>query len=224
MTRNRKQSLKYYFSVEGYTEKWYFEWLQKLINQQKQGRYLVSFVCKIQKNPSKFVKSLNITNVGKKQKLFHVSDYESDDPIHSKQFIETMDNLKKANISGKNIKYEFAYSNLTFDLWMILHKSMMNESLAHRDHYLKYINKSFYESFREMKEYKKEKNFKRYLESLSIEDVIKAVQRAKEIMSNNEKNGYTLNKYKGYSYYKENPALEIGNVVGEILKECGLMM
>lgn len=28
----RKQTKKYYFSVEGETEKWYLEWLQKQIN------------------------------------------------------------------------------------------------------------------------------------------------------------------------------------------------
>ena len=30
----KKPNSKYYFSVEGETEKWYLEWLQKIINHQ----------------------------------------------------------------------------------------------------------------------------------------------------------------------------------------------
>jgi hypothetical protein len=30
----RKTIQKYYFSVEGYTEKWYFDWLQERINSE----------------------------------------------------------------------------------------------------------------------------------------------------------------------------------------------
>ena len=33
----RKQTKKYYFSVEGETEKWYLEWLQKQINLNFSG-------------------------------------------------------------------------------------------------------------------------------------------------------------------------------------------
>lgn len=32
-----------------------------------------------------------------------------------------MDNMKKAEQLGKQIKYKSGYSNFTFDLWIILH-------------------------------------------------------------------------------------------------------
>ena len=67
----------------------------------------------------KYAKSLVVTG---KTEIYHISDYESDEEIHVKQFTETMDNMKKAMGIGKQITYKFGYSNLTFDLWMVLHK------------------------------------------------------------------------------------------------------
>ncbi len=53
--------------------------------------------------------------------------------------------------------------------------------------------------------------------------VIKAVNRAKAIMEINKQNGYVLHKYKGYTYYKENPSLMIWDVIEKILVDCELM-
>ncbi len=98
--KNRKQIKKYYFSVEGETEQWYLKWLQQLINSTQESAYTVSFDCPIYKNPTKRVKSLVVTG---KTEIHHLSDYESDDPNHVKEFIDTMDNLKKAQALGKQI-------------------------------------------------------------------------------------------------------------------------
>ncbi len=38
----------------------------------------------------------------------------------------------------------------------------------------------------------------------------------------NENDGKTLIKYKGYSYYKDNPALSIQNAVKMLFSECGI--
>lgn len=89
--------------------------------------------------------------------------------------------------------------------------------------YINQINKAYDKKFLNMKEYKKEKNFKNCLSSLSIENVIQAVERAKIIMGNNHKNGYTLHEYKGVKYYKENPSLMVWEPVEKILKDCDLL-
>ena len=156
----RKSTLKYYFSVEGETEQWYLEWLQKQINDNPTADNKVSFNHQIQKNPLKRAKSLAITD---KVEIWHLSDYESSDEAHVKQFIENMD------------------------------------------------------------EFKHEANFKKCLKQLTIENVIEAVNRAKEIMERNKQNGYTLHQYKGYSYYKENPSIMVWQIVEKILKDCGLI-
>ena len=104
---------KYFFSVEGDTEQWYLKWLQDIINSTEAAALKVSFDCPVQKNPMKRAKLLVIT---RRTEIWHLSDYESGDEIHVKQFHETMDNMKAAGKLGKQLTYKFGYSNFTFDL------------------------------------------------------------------------------------------------------------
>lgn len=154
--------------------------------------------------------------------IYHLSDYESDEPHHVKEFKDAMDNMKATKSLGRQITYKFGYSNLTFDLWMVLHKCDCNSELVHRSKYLSHINRAYGEKFRNMDEYKNEYNFKRCLSKLKLSDVVHAVERSKSIMQRNEENGYILHEYKGYHYYKENPSLLIWEPIEKILKECGL--
>ena len=216
---NKKITKKYYFSVEGETEQWYLEWLEKCINTSNQATYKVSFQIKIQKNPLKYAKFLAITSP---TEIWHLADYESSEDIHVRQFTEIMDNMKEATRIGKDITYRFGYSNFTFDLWIILHKTTCNGTYAHRDHYLAPLNSAYGEHFQNMDEYKHEDNFKRCLKQLELSNVIDAVNRAEKIMQENLKRGYTLYQYKGYQYYKENPSLNVWQIVKKILVECGL--
>lgn len=43
---------KYYFSVEGKTEKWYLDWLQNAINTANTATYKVVFDSKVEKKSS----------------------------------------------------------------------------------------------------------------------------------------------------------------------------
>lgn len=214
-----KTNRKYYFSVEGETEQWYLDHLQRLINNTPESKYTVTLTHKKQKNPVKMVKSLTIAG---KTTIWHLCDYESDEPDHVSQFKETMDNLKMAKELGRQVTYYFGYSNLAFDLWIVLHKANCNGSLAHRSHYIRHINRAYGENFADMDQYKAEDNFKRCLSKITLEDVKMAISRAKSIMANNESVGYTLHQYKGYNYYKENPSLDIWKAVECILEECNL--
>ncbi len=44
----RKETRKYYFTVEGETEQWYLKWLEALINRTEAAAYRVSFDCPVQ--------------------------------------------------------------------------------------------------------------------------------------------------------------------------------
>ena len=88
-----KTTKKYYFSVEGETEKWYLDWLQEKINNEAESKYKVSIDSKIQKNPLKRAKSLNVIS---KVEITHLLDYESDDEVHTTQFKTTLDLMKEA--------------------------------------------------------------------------------------------------------------------------------
>ncbi len=50
----------HYFSVEGQTEDWYFDWLEEKINNEPAAKYKVSINSKVQKNPMKRAKSMNV--------------------------------------------------------------------------------------------------------------------------------------------------------------------
>ena len=119
----RKETKKYYFSVEGETERLYLEWLRDTINDTIDSKYKVVFDYKVEKDPVKRAKSLIIRE---ETYVYHFADYESDDPVHVKQFLTTMDRLKQTRSLGKQIRYKFGYSNFTFDLWMVLHRCDCN--------------------------------------------------------------------------------------------------
>ena len=216
----RKSAKKYYFSVEGETEQWYLFWLRDLINNTEEAAFKVAIDCKIEKDPLKRAKGLTLTG---KTEIYHISDYESDEEYHVKQFMDAMDRMKQAMQLGKQITYKFGYSNYAFDLWIVLHKSDCYGSLGHRKQYLPYINRAFGEHFESMDEYKHEDNFKRCLAQLNLDDVRKAVERSEHIMDQNEQRGYVLQRYKGFTYYKENPSLAVWEAIKLILTDCKLL-
>ena len=216
----RKPTNKYYFSVEGETEQWYLKWLQDTINNTEKATCKVSIDCPVRKNPLKHAKSVTVT---RKIEIYHFFDYESDEPLHVKGFQEALDNMKKAEKIGKQIKYKSGYSNFTFDLWIILHMTNCNAAFSHRKQYITPINRAFGEKFQNMDEFKEENNFKRCLRKMDLSNVIAAVDRARKIMQRNQDNGYTLYQYKGYQYYKENPSLTAWEAIEKILKDCELI-
>ncbi|MEA1961775.1 MAG: RloB domain-containing protein [Bacillota bacterium] len=214
-----KTAKKYYFFVEGETEKWYLEWLQDKINNEPSSKHKVSIDCKIQKNPLKRAKSINTVS---KIEITHLFDYESNDEVHTTQFKETLDALKKVSTLGKQIKYRLGYSNFAFELWIVLHKADCNGLLVHRHHYLDPINRAYQENFESLAQYKHENNFKRVLSHIYLSDVRAAISRSKAIMQRNVENGYQLQQYKNYYYYRENPALSVWESIEKILKDCDL--
>lgn len=215
----KKSTQKYYFSVEGETEQWYLKWLQDLINSTEASSYKVSIDCS-PKNPIKRAKSITVT---RKIEIYHFFDYESDEQIHVQRFLNTMDDMKRAEELGKQIKYKSGYSNFTFDLWIILHMTDCYSSYVDRSKYITLINRVFKENFQSMAEYKEENNFKRCLKKMDLSSVIDAINRARKIMQRNRENGYTLHEYKGYRYYKENPSLASWQAIEKILLDCKLI-
>jgi hypothetical protein len=107
---------------------------------------------------------------------------------------------------------------------MVLHKRACNGSLSHRRQYLAPICDVFGEKFEDLDHYNREDAFARCLNKLTLEDVRAAIRRAETITSLNEQDGKTLVQHKGYSYYRDNPALSIHKVVKTILDECGVLL
>ena len=168
-----KEKRKYYFSVEGETEKLYLKRLQSIINNTLESQYNVDLYSKIEKDPCSYVKQLSIIN---KTKVIHIIDKESEIPSHKEEFKKSLDKMKEAE-KLKKIEYQLAYSNFTFELWLILHKCDCFNSLNNRKDYLSYINKVYNKNFQSLKDYKKEENLKKILDELNIDDVSKIVKK-----------------------------------------------
>jgi len=213
-----RESKKFYFSVEGETEKWYLEWLENSINKSTEACSNAKFDCKVNKNPVSRVKGMSVLS---KTEITHIFDRESEEPVNIQQFNTTLKLMKKAQ-KIKNIKYTLGYSNFSFELWMVLHKAECNGSLSNCHQYLSLINKDYVENFSSMDEYKKKANFNRLLKKLSLSEVWIAVNRAKKITERNVKRGYILQHCCGYEYYRENPSLSIWKIIETILKDCGI--
>ncbi|WP_315523101.1 RloB domain-containing protein [Fusobacterium massiliense] len=190
------------------------------MNNIPERKYNVKFDLKIQKDPLSRAKGITILE---KTEIIHIFDKESEESIHREQFYKTLDRMKEAENLGKKIKYQLGYSNFTFELWIILHKIDFNTPLGHRSQYFSFINRAYEEQFNNLDDYKRENHFKRILKKITIDNVKEATKRAKNIMNKNKENGYNLEDYRGYKFYKENPSLSIWEIVEKILYECGLM-
>lgn len=214
---SRKECRKYYFSVEGQTEKWYLEWLEGQINRNENAKYNVKLTVEITKNPLKMVKKTTILG---DLEIVHVFDFEeSQNEIAFKNTLSAMKNAAKMK---KKVKYSLGYSNYTFDLWIILHKSCMMGRKSHRSNYLSDINRCYNTQFESMAEYKEEANFKRVLNYLTLEDVVSAISNAERIEQQNLRDYQKIN-HCGYEYYKENPSLSIHKHIKEILETVKLL-
>ena len=104
----------------------------------------------------------------------------------------------------------------------LLNKKQQKGTVGHRKQYVNGINKAFNENFKFIDDYKEEKNFKRILKQITLEDVIFAVNNANEIRKINEENfKCNYRKYGQFEYYTENSDMTINECVEQILKECG---
>lgn len=90
--------------------------------------------------------------------------------------------------------------------------------------YLRFINQAFGEDFEDLRQYKYEKEFKRVLGKITLEDVLCAIARAKEIARRSK---VEFDNYRetvcGYEYYTHNPSLSIWQSIEGILSECGII-
>jgi DNA-binding protein H-NS len=174
---------------------------------------------KAKKCPNAKSRAKQITVVGPIE-ITHVIDIEGKETKDLVKFEKSLDSMRDAEKIGKKIKYKLAYSNISFEIWILLHKKNCCQSLSNINNYLNLINSSFDQKFLNLREYKKKDNFEKILNQLSLEDVKAAISRAKKIESNKKKSGLHKKQYKKYSYYLDNPATSVWEIVEKILTEC----
>ena len=129
--------------------------------------------------------------------------------------------MKTSEKLGKSIKYELGYSNINFELWIILHKKDLFGTVGSKAQYLKNINQVYGTKFESLNEYKVERNFLQVLSKITLDDVKVAIDRAEKITRQRESEGNPI-KTCGYEWFDKNPALSVHNVIKKILNDCGV--
>ena len=113
----------------------------------------------------------------------------------------------------KKGKIYIAYSNLNFDLWLLLHKRFFNKVVTNNDDYIDLVRKEY--GLGKNDNIKKESNIDKILGQINLEDVKFAINNANKIMQN--KGEYDKIIFKNYIYYS-NPSMSIHNFLQEILE------
>lgn len=198
---------------------WYLEHLQKLINDNESVKCTVKIHAKKEKSPIKYAKKVsNLYQIN----IFHICDYEADDEEHIRLFHNIIDEAKKVSKLKPGIKYELGYSNFTFELWMICHKKLLSGALTSRGQYLSNINEIFQSRFLSLDDYKREENFKKILkEHINSLDVVRtALKNADKIRQKNIDNGEHWVEHSGYRYYRNNPDINMQELIRKIFEDC----
>lgn len=212
----QKFAQKYLFAIEGDTEKYYLEWLAKQINNTPNATSKCTIPSPQKgKDPSAIRRYFNNLY---KETVYYLIDKECyNDEDEFKEFLRKLTPTKRE----KSIVFQLGYSNISFELWILLHKTNFSKPVEKPKDYLKHINKAFNFSFKNLEQYKKETNFKNLLSKLTLDDVINAIERAYEIQGIN-KQACKQESFCKYEYYKENPSLSIHEIIDKILKDCGI--
>lgn len=215
---NKKQMITYKILVEGNCEEWYFKRLAELINNRDDINYNVCFdIKKIKDNFDSYLKKTNLPTLN--NKIYFIYDHEGNENAFKSNVLDLIKKCYKVKVG---IKLFLGYTNLSFDLWILLHKKYFNRKVTSVDDYLCYINKSFDENFESMNKYKQEKNFKRCLGKISLDDIKTSIERSKKIMDDIKLNGNKVKEYKTFTYYNENPSISVHEFVDIILNNCGI--
>lgn len=132
-----------------------------------------------------------------------VFDYDN----NKKEFEDKVKMCKKGKIY-------IAYSNLNFDLWLLLHKKSFNKVVTNNDDYVGLIRKEY--GLGKTDKIKKESNIDKILEQINLEDVKFAISNADKIMQKKEEHGKII--CENYVYYN-NPSMSIHNFLKDILED-----
>lgn len=209
--QNRRINNTFYVSVEGNTEEKYLNTLQNLINKTSK-EYTVKFKIR-QMKPLRFMKYVD-TGLSEFP-YYHVCDYDDE----KDRFLKTIDSLVETK--AKN-GYNLAYSNICFELWIILHKKEFMSILTKKENYLQEINKTYGIQIKSWDDLKKDENLSKIFNKITLGDVKLAINNANKLMKNTSQN-YTVINYKKYKYYEENPSLNIHEFVEFVLKKSGCL-
>ena len=110
------------------------------------------------------------------------------------------------------------YSNLNFDLWLVLHKEQYMKKVQNNNDYVDKVRKLYW--LPSNADIKKEANIQQILNQIELKDVKRAIKNANKIMD--EKIEFDKIYVKRNFYYFPNPSMNIHKFFEELFKEIGL--
>lgn len=209
-----RETKKFYVSAEGETEKEYLDWLADMVCKHPQAKYNLNICVKVEQSPLRYSK----TQIAFSNAIFsHICDIEGETDDHGKRFQTIIDEISYAQ--QKLRKYNLYYSNLSFELWIILHKEPCNTKYISNGAYLSKLNQVFHANFLSLDEFKNQKNLKACLNKFTLQDVCYAIKQAEALMKQRSQEDNPI-LYRKESYFKSNPALSVHSLIKEILIQC----
>jgi len=205
----RKEQVRYLCIVHGQQERMYFRHLQSLIEDK--GRRNVVF--SIQEG-DRFLMERVLKQV--KYSGVYVFDHDLDDDGF-RDNIEKCQELSKKRFHAK-VVVAHAYSNICFDLWLLLHKTSFNNPQMAPSGYHHHVRTEF--GLEKNANIKSADSMKKILRVVSLEDVISAIGRVERIREGKiQTDGVNIGEYRCY----DNPDLSIHEFIKSVLVECGIM-
>jgi len=219
-------AIKFFISCEGKTEKWYFEWLQKMINDNSKTKNKIEFKF-LNVTPSSFTKSnFNIYTQGmlKGSYFCRIQDIESYSNDSLKQFTDLLKSNKEAKKLFPKYNFYIGYSNYTFEVWIISHMSKVKTEVDRKNYY-KQINNAYNKAFSNNDDYKHENNFKSLLDMLTLDNVINtAIPTCENMRNYNSTNNPEQKKSEyNFDYFLSNPDTSLHEFVKIILSNSGVI-
>lgn len=110
------------------------------------------------------------------------------------------------------------YSNLNFDLWLVLHKKQYRRTVQNNNAYVDEIRNLY--NLPNNANIKAKGNIQKILEQIELRDVKRAIENAEEIMNGKMEKDKIYVKRK-FSYYP-NPSMSINEFFKELFEDIGI--
>lgn len=200
-SKPRKICKNYLCVVEGQQEKMYLEHLFKLL-----GSSSINFNIVIKK-------PVYLRKIYIEYDSVCVFDYD----FNKTEFEKNLSTCIELNRNNKQRNIYHAYSNVCFDLWLILHKEHFNKPVSVSKGYVGEVRKIF--NLSKEADIKSRDVIEKILEQITIADVRKAIERAKKICVEKPPNdAIQIDKYE-YKYYPD-PYFSIHEFIEIVLNQA----
>lgn len=208
--RERRQRIVYKGACEGDQERLYLKHLMGLIQQCESRNYDVDFNFYHTEGGSPLVVAKRASTIPAFDgQQIRVAIFDHD--LKETDFRYALDVCKKEKIFP-------AYSNLCFDLWLILHKTNFSGCVNHTGQYVPIIRQIY--NLPAEADIKKEAIISNILSQIQLADVHQAIRNAFETTRNNSKVGTPCFTDRSVEYYP-NPDLLIHQFIDKVLNETG---